>query len=157
MLGFYRRELGKRQWKEQSKGAVVGADKAVIAYASPDGPATLKLDRKDGATSVDLVMKNPEAAKKIGMLPKPGQVKVMFGNINEAAATITFNNKAIKVAAHAGTKGPDGPTLDVPPGKYKYSIALPGRPKQSEEVALGADEIWGLMIGPGGVLALQAY
>ena len=157
VLGFYRRELGKRQWKEQSKGAVVTADKAVIAYASPDGPATLKLDRKDGATSVELVMKNPAAAKKIGMLPKPGQVKIMFGNINEAAATITFNNKAIKVAAHAGTKGPDGPTLDIPPGKYKYSITLPGRPKQSDEVALGADEIWGLMIGPGGVLALQAY
>ena len=91
------------------------------------------------------------------MLPKPGQVKVLFGNINDAAATITFNNKTIKVAAHAGTKGPDGPTLDVAPGKYKYSIKLPGRPVQSDEVEVGADETWGLMIGPGGVLALQAY
>ena len=91
------------------------------------------------------------------MLPKPGQVKVMFGNINDAEAAITFNNKTIKVAAGAGIKGPDGPMLDLPPGKYKYSIKLPGRPAQSDEIELGADETWGLMIGPGGVLPLQAY
>jgi hypothetical protein len=81
----------------------------------------------------------------------------MFGNINGAAAAITFNNKIINVAAGAGTKSPDGPMLDVPPGKYKYSIKLPGRPSESDVVEVGADETWGLMIGPGGVLALQAY
>lgn len=157
VLGFYRRELGKLNWKEESRGAVITADKAVIAYASPDGPAVLKLGRKDGETTVDLVMKNPGAASKAGILPKPGQVKVMFGNINDAAATITFNSKAIKVAPGAGTKAPDGPTLDLAPGKYKYSIRLPGKPLQNDEVELGADEIWGVMIGPGGVLPLQAY
>ena len=44
-----------------------------------------------------------------------------------------------------------------PPGKYKYSIKLQGKPLQSVEVELGVDEVWGLTIGPGGVLALQAY
>ena len=81
VLGFYRRELGKRNWKE-TNGAVVTADKAVIAYTSPDGPAVLKLSRKDDATSVDLVVKNPGAVAKAGIMPKPGQVKVLFGNIN---------------------------------------------------------------------------
>jgi hypothetical protein len=157
VLGFYRRELGKLNWKEESKGAVIKADSAVVAYTAPEGPAVLKLGRKDGETSVDLVMKNPDAAAKLGILPKPGQAKIMFGNINGAEAAITFNNKTIKVAAGAGTKGPDGPTLDVPPGKYKYSIKLPGKPAQSDEVDAGADEVWGLMIGPGGVLPLQAY
>ena len=157
VLGFYRRELGKRNWKEETKGAVVTADKVVIAYTSPEGPALLKLDRKDKEIGVDLVVKNPGAAAKVGILPKPGQVKVMFGNINGAEAAITFNNKTIKVAAGAGTKSPNGPTLDLPPGKYKYSIKLPGKPVQSDEVDVGPDEIWGLMIGPGGVLPLQAY
>ena len=157
VLGFYRRELGKLNWKEESKGAVVTADSAVIAYMSPEGPAVLKLGRKDDATSVELTVKNPDAARQRGVLPKPGQVKVLFGNINDAEAAITFNNKTIKVAAHAGTKAPDGPTLDLPPGKYMYSIKLPGRLAQSEEFDVGADETWGLMIGPGGVLALQAY
>ncbi|HEY7998680.1 MAG TPA: hypothetical protein VIE87_07665 [Pseudolabrys sp.] len=157
VLGFYRRELGKLNWKEETQGAVVAAEKAVIRYASPDGPAVLKLGRKDGATSVDLVVKNPDAVAKAGIMPKPGQAKIMFGNINTAEAAITFNNKTIKVAAGAGTKGPDGPILDLPPGKYKYSIKLSGKPVQNDEVEIGADETWGLMIGPGGVLALQAY
>jgi hypothetical protein len=156
VLGFYRRELGKRNWKE-TNGAAIAADKAVIAYAAPDGPAVLKLNRKDDATSVILVVKNPGAVAKASIMPKPGQAKVLFGNINSAEAAITFNSKTLKVAAGAGTKKPDGPSLDLPPGKYKYSIKLPGRPAQSDEVEVGADETWGLMIGPGGVLALQAY
>ena len=157
VLGFYRRELSKLNWKEEPKGAVVAPDNAAVAYASPEGPAVLKLGRKDGETSVSLVVRNPDAVAKSGIMPKPGQAKVMFGNINGAAAAITFNNKTINVAAGAGTKSPDGPMLDVPPGKYKYSIKLPGRPSESDVVEVGADETWGLMIGPGGVLALQAY
>jgi hypothetical protein len=157
VLGFYRRELGKLNWKEESKSAVIAADSAVIAFTAPAGPALLKLGRKDGETTVKLTVKDPGAAEKAGILPKAGQVKIMFGNINAAEAAITFNNRMIKVAAGAGTKAPDGPTLDLAPGKYKYSIKLSGRPAQSDEVEVGADEIWGLMIGPGGVLALQAY
>ena len=156
VLGFYRRELGKRNWKE-TNGATVTADNAIVAYTSPDGPAVLKLSRKDDATSVSLVVKNPDAVAKAGIMPKPGHAKVLFGNINPAEAAITFNGKTLKVAAGAGTKKPDGPALDVAPGKYKYSIKLPGRPAQSDEVEISADETWGLMIGPGGVLALQAY
>ena len=157
VLGFYRRELGKLNWKQETKGAVVATDHAVIAYTSSDGPAVLKLDRKEGAISVSLVMKNPDAAAKAGLLPKPGQAKVLFGNINSAEAAITFNNRTIKVAAGTGVKAPNGPTLDIPAGKYKYSIKLPGKSVQNDEVDIGADETWGLMIGPGGVLALQAY
>ena len=64
----------------------------------------LKLGRKDGETSVSLMVKNPDAAAKAGIMPKPGQAKVLFGNINAAAATITFNNKPINVAAGAGVR-----------------------------------------------------
>jgi hypothetical protein len=117
----------------------------------------LKLSRKDDATEVDLVARNPDATVKAGMMPKQGQAKILFGNVNPAAETITFNNHPIKVAAGAGTKGPDGPSLDLPPGKYRYSIKLPGQPVLDDVVDIGADETWGLMIGPGGVLPLQAY
>ncbi len=157
VLGFYRRELGKLNWKEEASGAVVAPENVVLGYVSPEGPALLKLSRKDGETVVNVVVRNPDATAKAGILPKPGQAKVMFGNINSAAAAITFNNRTISVAAGAGTKGPDGPVLDLAPGKYKYSIKLPGKPMQTDEVELAAEETWGLMIGPGGVLALQAY
>jgi hypothetical protein len=156
VLGFYRRELGKMNWREQGKAAVT-ADSAMVAFTSPEGPAVLKLARKDDAVSVSLAVKNPAAAEKAGVLPKPGQARVLFGNINPVEAAITFNGKTLKVASGAGTKRPDGPMLDVPPGKYRYSAKLPGVASGSEEVDLHADETWGLMIGPGGVLALQAY
>jgi hypothetical protein len=148
VLTFYRRELSKLNWKEDGKGAVAAADRAVIAFASTEGPAILTLSRKDNETIVKLVVKDPEAAKKAGILPKPGQTKILFGNILPAEGTITFNSKAIKVAGGAGTKAPDGPSLDLAPGKYKYSIKAPGKPAQNDEVEVGADEIWGLMIGP---------
>ncbi len=157
VLGFYRRELGKLNWKEESKGTTIGADSAAVAFTAPEGPAVLRLGRKDGATSVRLMLKDPAAVAKAGIMPKPGQAKVLFGNINPAAETITFNSKPVSVAAGVGVKNPDGPTLDLAPGKYKYSIKLAGKPVQSEEIELGPDEVWGVMIGPGGVLALQAY
>jgi hypothetical protein len=157
VLGFYRRELGKLNWKEESKGAVIATDRAVIAFTAPAGPALLKLGRKDDETTVKLTLKDPGAAEKAGVLPKAGQTKIIFGNILPAEASLTFNNKVIKIAGGAGTKAPDGPTLDLAPGKYKYSIKSAGKPAQNEEVEVGADETWGLMIGPGGVLALQAY
>jgi len=157
VLGFYRTELGKRNWKEDAAGAVNKPDEVRLAYAAPDGPAVLKLGRKDGETIVTLSLRNPVAAAKAGIKPNANQARVMFGNINDAEATITFNNRAFKVAPQAGTKGPDGPMLDIAPGKYKYSIRLPGRPAQTDEVEVNADETWGLMIGPGGVLPLRAY
>jgi hypothetical protein len=157
VLGFYRRELGKRSWKEESKGTTIAADSAAVAFTAPEGPAVLRLGRKDDATSVRLMVKDPAAVAKAGIMPKPGQAKVLFGNINPAAETITFNNKPISVAAGVGVKNPDGPTLDLAPGKYKYTLKLAGKPAQTDEIELGADEVWGVMIGPGGVLALQAY
>ena len=155
--GFYRRELGKLNWKEESKVAVITADNAIIAYTSPDGPAVLKLGRKDGATSVNLVMKNPDAAVKAGMMPKPGQAKLAFVNSNEVEAAVTINKQTIKVVAGGGTKGPDGQLLDLPPGKYKFSIKLAGKPASNEELEVGADETWGVLIGPAGALPVQVY
>ena len=152
VLGFYRRELGKLNWKEESKGTVIAADNAVVIFASPTGPAQLKLGRKDGETTVSLAVKDPGAAEKVGILPKPGQTKIIFGNILPNGAAVTFNKKVVNIAGGAGTKAPDGPSLDLAPGKYKYSIK-----GQTEEIEVGADEIWGLMVGPGGVLALQVY
>jgi hypothetical protein len=155
VLDFYRRELSKRSWKEQT--AVAAPDRTVVVFATPDGTAVLKLGRKDSETSVSLAVKNPDAAKQAGIIPKPGQVKVLFGNMLGTDAVVTINNKTIKVGAGVGAKAPDGPTLDIPPGKYKYSLKLPGKPAQKEELEVGADEAWGLLIGPGGALPMNVY
>jgi hypothetical protein len=157
VLAFYRRELGKLDWKEEAKGAVITMDRAVIAFSSLDGPAALKLGRQNGETSVNLAVKNPGAATKAGIISKPGQAKLLFGNSLGAEAVITINKQTVKIAAGAGTKGPDGPTLDLAPGQYKFSIQMPGGPAQNDEVVVSADETWGLLVGPGGALPLQMY
>ena len=157
VLAFYRRELGTRGWKEETQGAVVKPDQAVIVFTSDNGPAVLKLGRKNGETSVDLALKNQAAAAKAGILPKPGQAKILFGNMIAAEAVVTINKQTVKVAAGVGAKKPDGPSLDLPPGKYRFSFKVAGKPAQDDEVVVGADETWGLLIGPGGALPLHAY
>ncbi len=157
VLAFYRRELGKCDWKEQAQGAVVTAERVVLAFSSPEGPAVLKLGRKNRETTVGLVVRDQAAAAKAGILPKPGQAKILFGNALNTEAVVTIEKQAVKIPPGAGTKGPDGPTLDMPPGKYKYSFKAGSAPAQTDEVEVGADETWGLLVGPGAVLALQMY
>lgn len=158
VLGFYRRELTKRGWKEDAQGAAIKPDQAAVPFTSPTGPSVLKLARKDGETTVELAVRDKDAAAKAGMLPKAGQVRLLLGNTLPADATITINNQTIKVAAGAGAKGPaSGPQLDLPPGAYKFSLKMPGKPAASDEIVVAADETWGLLIGPGGALPLQMY
>ncbi len=157
VLEFYRRELGKLNWKEESKGTVVAADNATIAFSSAEGPATLKLSRKNNETIVNLDTKDAAAAAKGGVLPKPGQAKLLVTNPNDADAVLTINKQTVKAAAGSGTKGPDGAMLDLPPGKHKFSIKMPGKPTFNDELEVGPDQTWGLLIGPGGALPLQVY
>jgi hypothetical protein len=157
VLGFYRRELGKRDWKEATGTAVIKSDQVTLAFSSPTGPAMLKLERKDDETAISLTVRDEAAATKAGMVSKPGQAKLLFGNPLPAAAVVTINQQTIKVAAGAGAKAPDGPALDLPPGKYKYSFKVAGGPARSDEVEVGAGETWGLLMGPGGALTLRVY
>ena len=101
---------------------MVSADGATLGFSSPDGPAILKLERKDDATTVSLVVSNQAKAKSSGLMAKPGKVKAMFGNLLSAPATFTINKQTVKVAPGAGANGPGGPTLELPPGKYKVSM-----------------------------------
>jgi hypothetical protein len=90
------------------------------------------------------------------MAPKPGQAKLALVNPNETEVTVTINKKTIKVAPGVGTKAPDGPSLDLPPGKYRFSVKQAGK-SYSDEIAVGAGEVWGLMFGPGGALPMKVY
>jgi hypothetical protein len=160
VLAFYRRELTKRQWKEMPEGAVANADKVQLAFNSPEGPAVFKLNRSKGETSVNISVKNPTEAKKAGVLPAAGQVKLFLGNMGDKEAIVTVAEKTIKVAPGTGSpQKKDGPTMDMRPGKHKYSIKVAGRPAHTGELETSADDTWGLMVSPAGhdALAMQIY
>jgi hypothetical protein len=157
VLAFYRSELGKRGWTESAQRAVKPG-RVELAFTSPDGPAVLKLGRNDDETTVNLAQKIPAAAAKSEVMPKPGQAKLLFGNLGDGEATLTINKQAIRIAAGAGGPQSKGPTLELSPGKYRYSLKVAGGPVRNNEIELAADDAWGLMVGPGGdVLSLHVY
>jgi hypothetical protein len=159
VLAFYRGELGKRGWKEATERAVVKPDQVQLTFSSPDGPAVLKLGRSNGETSVSLVQKIPAAAAKADIMPKPGQAKLMLGNMGDSEATLTINKQSIRIAAGSGgPQSPKGPTLELPPGKYQYSLKVAGRPARNNAIEVAADDSWGLMVAPSGeIMSLQVY
>jgi hypothetical protein len=157
VLGFYRQELGKRGWKEDAAGAAVADTRATLTFTSPDGPAVLKLERKDDKTNVSLVVSNQAKAKASGQMAKPGKVKAMFGNALSKPVTITINKQSVKVPPGAGANGPGGPTLELPAGTYTVTMKVAGQPDASADVTIAADEIWGFMAGPGGLMPMQIH
>jgi hypothetical protein len=154
IVAFYRRELGKRNWKELPDKAVIKKDSAQLAFNAPDGPAQLKLGRENNETTIALSVRDQAKAAKSPLLPKAGQVKIMFGNMGDKAAEVMIGGKTLKVPVGAGAKGPDGPIVELAPGKYEVALKSAA---QRENVETGPDEIWMVMIGPGGMLAVQAY
>jgi hypothetical protein len=158
VLAFYRGELGKLGWKEAAERAVIQPDQVQLAFSSPDGPATLKLGRNNGETTVNLAQKIPAAAAKSDIMPKPGQARLMFVNVGDSQVELTINKQTIKIAPGAGGPQAKGPALDLPPGKYQYLLKVAGRPVQSNAIELAADDAWGLMVAPGGaVMPMQVY
>lgn len=157
VLGFYRRELGKRSdWRQQGESTDTKGS-ARIQYATPDGPAVLTLTEKSGTTSAVLLVRNQKKAQASGLMPRAGQVRILIGNVLEKDVQISLAGKTIKVSAGKGAQAPDGPTLEVKPGSYVVSVKAPGLNAPSETISVGSDEIWGLMIGEGGVLPLPMY
>ena len=128
VLAFYRSELTKLGWQERPEGALVTADRVQLAFTSPQGPAVLKLGRANGETSINLVQKNPDAATKADIMPKPGQAKLLLGNMGNHEAVLTINKQTVKIAGGAGgPQSPKGPMLDLPPGKYQYALKVAGQ------------------------------
>jgi hypothetical protein len=149
VLAFYRRELPKRGVKETDM--VVEGDMTVLKLTTPTGQGALTLRHADGETAVSFIERREAEAKKAGILPKSGQAKLIFGSMAETPATVKIGKQTIKLEPGMGSGDkPDGPMLDLAPGKYSYSVAVPGAPATTEEVEVAEGEAWALVIGPGG-------
>lgn len=156
VLAFYRRELAAHGWSEIGAAKIDGG-KAIADFKSPEGPARLTLERKDSETHATLAVRKEVEAQKSGLMPKKGMVRLLFGSMADGSATVSITGRSVAVAPGVGLKKPDGPTLEVPPGSHKVTVKVGKQPPQTEAVTVAADEIWGLLIGPGGILPLQAY
>lgn len=160
VLAFYRTALAESGWTE-AEGAVIEADRAVIAFTTSDGPASLRLVRQDGKTIADLSQRKRRVATS-GFLPKPGHGRLMLGNRTDNAAVVTVNDRIIKLTAHAGESLAesdkaagellDSQRLDLSPGTYKITLTMDGKETRSGAFAVAANEAWGLLVEEHGVL-----
>jgi len=166
VLGFYRAALDDRGWTEID-GAAVEPDRAVIGFTTADGPASLRLTRQDNKTIADLSLRKRMVATA-GLLPKPGQSRLLLGNQTDDAADITVDELTINLPAHAGEKLaysdhvagelPDRQKIDLPPGKYRVTLKVGGGAAERRELEIAANETWGLLVGPDGApLPMRLY
>ncbi len=156
VLAFYRKELAARGWNEVGPAKISGAT-TVAEFKAPDGPANLTLLSKDDETHVTLAVRKEAEARKSGLMPKPGMARLLFGSMPDVASKVSIGGRTIDVPAGVGTKGTDGPTIELKPGTHRATVRIVGKPPFEETVTIGASEIWGLLIGPNGALPLQAY
>ena len=108
-------------------------------------------------TTISVALRKPEEARKAGILPRPGSARIIMGSMIDRQAVVTIDNRAITIGAGVGKDAPNGPTLDLAPGKYRYTLKVPGKPAASEDVTVRADQTWALVVGPGGAIALNLY
>ena len=157
VAALYRAELAKLNWQEDAAKAVMTDAGAAMSFTTPDGPAQLTLVATGAETQVNLSLRKTEAARASGLLPADGQTKVTLGNFLDSEATVTINNQVFKIAAHAGEMALDGPSFDMTPGSYAYKLEAPGEEPVMAELVVGPNEIWGLMVAPGGILPMKMY
>jgi hypothetical protein len=148
IVAFYRTELGKKGWKEDA--AKIQGEDAEVKFTSPDGPATLTVKRNGDMTDAELTVTEKSKAAASPLAPKAGMVKLIFGNMSDNPAEVTVAGKKIKLAPGQGSKGPDGPTLDVKPGELTATMK-----GAKETFTAGPDEIWMVGVGPGGLITMK--
>lgn len=156
VLEFYRRELTAGGWKEEVKGAAIADEQASLQFTGPPGKLGVKLSRANDETQVELFTRSEAAAKKAGILPKPGQARLVFGNTLKSNVSITVDGKTVKLRPGEGEKKPDGPALDLAPGTYQLKATIDGQ-DSTEEVTVEADQTWGVIVLDLGVLPLLMY
>jgi hypothetical protein len=149
VLEFYRRELGSRGWKEDSKAAAVEPEQAKLSFTGDDGELSVQLERQGKSVAINLTVRYTARAKADGLLPKPNQARLILGNISEKDVVIQVNKKEHKVAAGAGAKDPkDGIIVDLPPGKCTVTVKVRGKPDDTQELNLEPATTWGVVVLP---------
>jgi len=156
VVAFYRAELTKRGWKETGTARVTDSA-ADLNFEAHDGPARLTVARTGNETLSTLFVRNKAGAEASGLLPKPGRARLLLGSMVDADSTVTVAGRTVAVAAGVGQRAPDGPSLELTPGTHTVSIRVGKGAAQTETIKVGAGEIWGLLLGRGGALPLQAY
>ncbi len=155
LANFYQAELPAYGW-ELDEYTQAGASTTLI-FTGVDGTLTVTLKPSRDETEVVLVNKNSAAAAEAGILPPAGQARIYLVNFSDAALTVLINDQTIQVAAGAEMDSPDtAPKLDLRPNTYRVTTKA-GSSSVTDELTVGPDEVWALLLTPEGAGPLQMY
>ena len=157
LVELYETELPTRGWEYMSDSIT---NEATLYFAGGGEELVIHLWPADGETGAEVTVRDPAAAAEAGILPTSGQGRIYLGNmLEEGDAIVTIDGQKITVP-------PSDPMIDSPdqlqnvdlsPGTYNITATIPDLDEVSEEIDLGADTVWVLMIGPGGLWPLRVY
>lgn len=154
LVEFFQTELASRGWTlDDSEGTDTDT---TMQFSGPDGELVVTLQAGD-ETEVVLTQRNRAAAEEAGVLPPAGQSRLYLVNFTEEDLTVTINGETIVVPPEAGMESPDdAPKLDLPPGAYEVTTTV-GSSSVTDEITVGPDESWALLLDEQGALPLQMY
>jgi len=154
LVEFFQTELSDRGWTLDDSDQ--SSAEATLRFSGPDGELVVTLQSGD-ETEVALTVKNRAAAEEAGILPPAGQARIYLVNFTEEELTVTIDDQVIKLAAEAGMESPDdAPNMDLPPGTYDVTTEV-GSSSVTDEVIVGPDESWGLLLDEQGAFPMQIY
>jgi hypothetical protein len=151
---FYQTELASRGW---TLDEVEGTDSdATLRFSGEEGELVVTLLAGD-ETEVTLVQRDQAAAEAAGVLPPAGLARLYLVNFTESDMTVTIDGETIDVPPSAGMESPDdAPQVELPPGTYDVTTEVGGS-SVTDEIAVGPDETWALLLDEEGALPLQMY
>ncbi len=151
---FYQTELASRGWTlDEAEGTDTDT---TLRFSGDEGELVVTIVAGD-ETEVTLVQRNRAAAEAAGVLPPAGLARLYLVNFTEGDMTVTIDGEAIDVPPEAGIESPDeAPQVELPPGTYEV-ITEVGGSSVIDEITVGPDETWALLLDETGALPLQMY
>lgn len=154
LVTFMQTELAGRGWTEEDFDQI--GDGVTLSFSGPDGQLIVTLQAGD-ETEVVMTRRDRTAAEEAGILPPAGQARLYLVNFSTDELTVVIDGQTIQVPPEAGMESPDdAPTLDLAPGTYDVTTTVGGS-SVTDEITIGADETWALLLDEMGALPLQMY
>lgn len=154
LVAFYQVELASRGWTLDD---TEGDDSQQILHLSGDaGELTVTITAGD-ETEVLLAQRDRAAAEAAAVLPPAGLARLLLVNFTQSDMTVTIDGQTIAVLPSAGMETTDdAPRLDLPPGTYDVTTEV-GDASVTDEIVVGPDESWVLLLDEIGALPIQIF
>lgn len=154
LVQFVQTELASRGWTEDDSEQT--ADSATLRFSGPDGELVVTVQGGD-ETEVVMTQRDRAGAEEAGILPPAGQARLYLVNFSTDELTVVIDGETIQVPGEAGMESPDdAPTLDLAPGTYDVTTTAASG-SVTDEITVGPDETWALLLDETGALPVQMY